>query len=96
MLSEIRGQSEIHLFFETIHLGDSDLHLVAEPEHTPIASANELVSLNIKNVKIINQAGNMHQTAHCQSGPVSWLFLCIGARSLIQSSHAKGPERASL
>src|SRR5438105_1476317 len=57
-------EAEIHLFFKAVHLCDLHLYFVAEANDAAIATANQLALLRIKNVKVVFDAGEMHQAAH--------------------------------
>ena len=61
------SQTEIHLLFGGVHLGDLHLQLVAEADDAARAAADELIALFVVDIKIILHGGQRHETAHGQA-----------------------------
>jgi hypothetical protein len=66
----VGSESKIHLLFETVNFGDLHFDFVAQADYAPRASANQVVSLGIKNIKVVRHGGKRYEAAHGQAGDI--------------------------
>ena len=64
------GKTELHLFFEGVHLRDLHGESVAELDHPARGPANEISPRFVEHIKVVFNRGQRHETAHREAGHV--------------------------